>query len=73
MAMTDAKEIQDHSALNVVRPCTFSTLPCITSKFCITNMVNKTVLYIMFFLALDTVLVTGNNSTTQMQEPSILF
>jgi len=41
-------------------------------KFCVINLLNKKVFYITF-LFLETVLVTGNNPITLMQEPSILF
>ena len=71
--MIGAKENQNHIPNSVYDPVN-SVLYSVSQqvKFCVNNMVNKKVLYILLSV-LETVLVMGNNSVTLMQEPSILF
>lgn len=72
VVMMYANKNQDHSALNIIRPCAFSALLCIIKSEILCYWHVQKVLHIMF-LVLGLVLVTGNNFRTLTQECSVLF
>jgi hypothetical protein len=52
--MMGAKETQDLSALNAISPCAFSAYSVSKQgKFCVINVLNKNVLYNMFFAIIE--------------------